>query len=67
LTKDELRAAMPNCTGWIDEIRRVFGNDAIARIDAVEGSHEVRWQARTRMAGADEENRAPQGSRNRRA
>jgi DNA primase len=67
MTKDELRAAMPNCTGWIDEIRRVFGNDAIARIDADEGGNVVLWKARKSMACADEENRAPQGSRNRRA
>lgn len=67
MTRDEMRKAMPFTAAIVDDIREVFGNDAIARIDAAEGSHEVRWQARTRMAFADEENRAPQVSRNRRA
>lgn len=63
MKRDEMRKAMPFTAAIVDDIREVFGNDAIARINAVEGSHEVRWQARKSMAGAGSLHASAQGGR----
>jgi hypothetical protein len=34
---------MPQTAAWIDEIKRVFGNDAIRRIKANERGNEIAW------------------------
>lgn len=46
MTKEEIRAAMPQCAAWIDEIRRVFGDESIAAITANERGHEIAWKAK---------------------
>lgn len=63
MTKDELRAAMPQTAAWVDEIKRVFGNESIDAIRANEGQHEIRWQARKSMAGAGSLHTSAQGGR----
>lgn len=41
MTREELRAAMPLCTKFIDEIRKEFGE--VVYIKAQENGHEIEW------------------------
>ena len=44
ITREERRAAMPECTQFIDEIRKVFGEPNA--IHAEENGHTVHWEKR---------------------
>lgn len=47
MTRDERRAAMPECTAFIDDFRDAFGMENIAHIKATENGHTVEWGDRT--------------------
>lgn len=41
MTKDERRAAMPECSAFIDDMRETFG--PLTAINATENGHTVLW------------------------